>query len=78
MAEQTVKQLAESVGTPVDRLLGQMKDAGLPHTAETDAVTEDQKQHYLKELAMGEYIGAFHRDADGYRVIATAQVVFRS
>ena len=33
MAETTVKQLAEAVGTPVDRLLQQMKDAGLPQAA---------------------------------------------
>jgi len=32
MSEVTVKQLADTVGTPVDRLLKQMQEAGLPHT----------------------------------------------
>jgi len=31
MAETTVQKLAEMVGTDVDRLLTQMKEAGLPH-----------------------------------------------
>ena len=30
MAQVTVEQLAETVGASVDRLLSQMKDAGLP------------------------------------------------
>ncbi|WP_108126068.1 translation initiation factor IF-2 [Saccharospirillum mangrovi] len=50
MAEVTVKQLAESVGTPVDRLLKQMSDAGLPHQSESDAVNDDQKQTLLTFL----------------------------
>lgn len=50
MAEVTVKQLAESVGTPVDRLLKQMSDAGLPHQSENDAVNDDQKQTLLTFL----------------------------
>ena len=31
MAQVTVQQLAEVVGAPVDRLLVQMNEAGLPH-----------------------------------------------
>ena len=50
MAETTVKQLAEAVGTPVDRLLQQMKDAGLPQAAETDVVAEVQKESLLAYL----------------------------
>lgn len=50
MAEVTVKQLAESVGTPVDRLLKQMSDAGLPHKSESDAVSDDQKHTLLSFL----------------------------
>ncbi|MEM7100852.1 MAG: translation initiation factor IF-2 [Pseudomonadota bacterium] len=50
MADVTVKQLAESVKSPVDRLLGQMKDAGLPHASEDDVVTEEQKQTLLAHL----------------------------
>jgi translation initiation factor IF-2 len=40
MAEVTVKQLADVVGTPVDRLLAQIKEAGL--SAESaDAMISD-------------------------------------
>jgi translation initiation factor IF-2 len=50
MAEVTVKELAESVGTPVDRLLAQMKEAGLPQAKETDNVSDDEKQTLLAHL----------------------------
>jgi translation initiation factor IF-2 len=50
MSDVTVKQLAESVGAPVDRLLKQMNEAGLPHTSEVEAVTEDEKQVLLMFL----------------------------
>ncbi len=50
MAETTVKQLAEAVGTPVDRLLQQMQEAGLPQTAESDVVQETQKESLLAFL----------------------------
>jgi translation initiation factor IF-2 len=60
MAEVTVKQLAESVGTPVDRLLKQMSDAGLPQKSEGEAVNDDQKQTLLTYLktSHGEDSGA--------------------
>ena len=50
MAEQTVEQLAESVKVPVDRLLSQMKDAGLNHKQATDSVNEEEKQALLSHL----------------------------
>ena len=50
MAETTVKQLAETVGTPVDRLLQQMNEADLPHKAESDSVTETEKEKLLSHL----------------------------
>jgi translation initiation factor IF-2 len=50
MSEVTVKQLAESVGAPVERLLKQMSEAGLPHTSESEPVTEDEKQALLTFL----------------------------
>ena len=40
MAEVTVKQLADTVGAPVDRLLKQMQQACLAHKAEDEAVSE--------------------------------------
>jgi len=50
MTEVTVKQLAESVGAPVDRLLKQMQEAGLPHASQEQAVSEEQKQALLDYL----------------------------
>ena len=47
MSDVTVKQLAESVRAPVDRLLKQMQEAGLPHTSEDQPVSEDEKQELL-------------------------------
>ena len=50
MAETTVKKLADVVGTPVDTLLAQMKDAGLPHEDAEDKVSDEQKQQLLAHL----------------------------
>ncbi|MCR8921235.1 translation initiation factor IF-2 [Dasania sp. GY-MA-18] len=50
MAEVTVSQLAEVVGAPVDRLLGQMKQAGLTHTQAEQIVSDDDKQTLLAFL----------------------------
>ncbi len=50
MAQVTVQQLAETVGAPVDRLLTQMKEAGLPHSAASEAVSEEDKQTLLTYL----------------------------
>jgi len=43
MAEVTVKQLAAAVGSPVERLVAQMKEAGLPHTSGDETVSDEQK-----------------------------------
>lgn len=51
MTQVTVKDLAQTVGTPVDRLLQQMKDAGLPHSKVTDAVSDAEKQKLLAHLS---------------------------
>ena len=50
MAEVTVKQLADEVGTPVERLLQQMQEAGLPQTGPAQAVSDDEKQALLAFL----------------------------
>ena len=50
MAQVTVEQLAETVGASVDRLLSQMKDAGLPHASADEAVSEEDKQTLLAHL----------------------------
>ena len=50
MSEVTVKQLAETVGTPVDRLLKQMQEAGLSHSADDELVSDEEKQKLLAHL----------------------------
>lgn len=50
MAEVTVKQLADVVGIPVEKLLTQMKDAGLDHADADQTVTDDEKQALLAHL----------------------------
>ncbi|MFM7121060.1 MAG: translation initiation factor IF-2 [Gammaproteobacteria bacterium] len=50
MSDVTVKQLAETVGAPVERLLRQMQEAGLPHESADAAVSEEQKQLLLDFL----------------------------
>lgn len=50
MAEVTVAKLAEIVGAPVDRLLTQMKEAGLEHGAADDTVSDEEKQTLLAFL----------------------------
>ncbi|MBV28020.1 MAG: translation initiation factor IF-2 [Gammaproteobacteria bacterium] len=54
MTEVTVKQLADSVGAPVDRLLKQMQQAGLSHKGEDEAVSEQEKQTLLTYLKGGQ------------------------
>ena len=60
MAEVTVSQLADVVGAPVERLLAQMKQAGLNHTAAEETVSDDDKQTLLVFLksSHGEEVAA--------------------
>lgn len=50
MAEVTVKQLAEMVGVSVDRLLEQMKEAGISGKNDGAAVSEPERQTLLNHL----------------------------
>jgi translation initiation factor IF-2 len=50
MGQVTVQQLAEVVGASSDRLLTQMKEAGLPHTEAEEAVSDEDKQILLTYL----------------------------
>ncbi|NWA29078.1 translation initiation factor IF-2 [Pseudomonas gingeri] len=50
MTQVTVKQLADEVKTPVERLLQQMREAGLPHTAAEEGVSDSEKQSLLTHL----------------------------
>ena len=53
MADVTVKQLAQVVGIPVERLLNQLQEAGLPINDEQQTVNEDQKRVLLNHLKGG-------------------------
>ncbi|MGP9665528.1 translation initiation factor IF-2 [Halomonas sp. AOP22-C1-8] len=50
MSDMTVKDFAVKVGRDVPRLLEQMKEAGLKHASEGDAVSEEDKQKLLTFL----------------------------
>ncbi len=49
MTQMTVKALSEEIGTPVDRLVEQLADAGMKK-ASNDQITEDEKQQLLTHL----------------------------
>ncbi|OHC16213.1 MAG: translation initiation factor IF-2 [Pseudomonadales bacterium GWC2_63_15] len=50
MTQVTVKELAQVVATPVERLLQQMREAGLSHTSAEQVVTDNEKQALLAHL----------------------------
>ena len=50
MAEVTVKQLAQVVGTPVDKLLVQLQEAGIPKVGEEDLISDSEKLTLLTHL----------------------------
>ncbi len=53
MTEVTVEELAQVTGTPVERLLQQMQDAGLPHKSAQQSVSDEEKQRLLSFLKGG-------------------------
>lgn len=50
MADVTVKQLAQAVKFPVERLLNQLQEAGLPFTDVDQTVNEEQKRILLNHI----------------------------
>ena len=54
MAEITVSKLAETVGKPVEDMLAQMKEAGLPHQSADELVSDDDKKTLLEHLKGGQ------------------------
>ncbi|MFY9178249.1 MAG: translation initiation factor IF-2 [Venatoribacter sp.] len=50
MADITVKEFADVVKTNADRLLAQMKEAGLPQTSLTQTISDEQKERLLQHL----------------------------
>lgn len=57
MAEVTISELAKSIGTPAERLLKQMQEAGLSHKSLDAKVSDDEKQRLLA------YLKASHGEA---------------
>ncbi|MCP5347220.1 MAG: translation initiation factor IF-2 [Gammaproteobacteria bacterium] len=53
MADVTVKELARVVGVTEDKLLAQIKEAGLPHTNPDETITNDDKNTLLLFLRRG-------------------------
>lgn len=53
MADVTVKQLAQVVGIPVERLLNQLQDAGLSIVDDQQIINEEQKRVLLNHLKSG-------------------------
>ena len=56
MAQVTVQQLAETVGASVDRLLAQMKDAGLPHKGADESVSDEDKQTVYRARRISQFL----------------------
>lgn len=50
MTDMTVEQLAKTVNMPVENLLEQMKEAGLPHKKPSDSVSDEDKDSFLAHL----------------------------
>ena len=50
MSEVTVKQLAEVVNTPIEKLLEQFSEAGLDFNAPDQIVSDEQKMQLLDHL----------------------------
>ncbi len=50
MAKLSVENLSKVVGTPVDKLLEQLKEAGMGHNAAGDEVTDEDKKKLLEFL----------------------------
>ena len=50
MADVTISELAKVVGVDVDKLLSQVKDAGLPHKKANEIISNDDKNTLLQSL----------------------------
>ena len=50
MADLSIQDLAKMVGVPVERLLEQIKEAGLPQGAATDKINNEQRSKLLAFL----------------------------
>ena len=48
MSDKTVQELAGIVGIPLDRLLEQMKEAGISAHSAADKISEDEKNDLIR------------------------------
>ena len=71
--KETVQQMAETVGVPAERLLAQMAEAGLPHTAAGEAVSDEDKKKFLAYMqrSRGEDAGASRKITLKRKTIST-------
>jgi|GEM_PF-2868052 len=68
MSEVTVKQLAEVVKTPVEKLLVQLSEAGLEFTTGDQVVSDEQKMQLLDHLRNSRSQAATAGAADGKKI----------
>ncbi|CAA6801702.1 MAG: Translation initiation factor 2 [uncultured Thiotrichaceae bacterium] len=54
MSDIIVKQLAQIVGTPVDLMLQQLQQAGIPASSPDDSITDEQKLKLLEFIRQGQ------------------------
>lgn len=74
-ATTTVRQLADSVGIPIDRLLGQMGRAGLQITDADAAITDHEKLQLLQHLRAGAATSAAAADSGAGKKITLRRKV---
>ena len=63
MAQVTVTELAKTVGASIERLLTQMKEAGLPHVSADEEVSDDRLKNAAdtKKLAIFDALEILNR-----------------
>ena len=50
MTDKTIQDLAQTVGRPVDKLLEQVREAGLPQRNANDTITTEQQDTLVNHL----------------------------
>ena len=50
MSDESIEQLAERVGTPIDRFLLQIEEAGLPQRNPSDSIEKEEIEKLLAHL----------------------------
>jgi len=71
MSNVTVKELAEMVGTPVDRLLGQIAEAGIKVSDPNGVISDDEKSQLLDHLRKS------HGKKEGAEIAAPKKITLR-